>query len=105
MTETDAFFTHAIVGSPQSLELGRRLTLEDAKRQGLKVRLDSGDTGLTKAWQDWVVLSRATDPVGRPRTRPGRVRALLERHALVIATLGLVALAAAAVLLGIQSWR
>ena len=105
MTETDAFFTHAIVGSPQSLNLGRRLTADDAKRQGLKVQLDSGESGLTQAWRDWVVLSRATDPVGQPRQRPGRMRSILERRALVIATLGLISLLASAVLLGIQSWR
>ena len=105
MTETDAFFTHSIVGAPQSLSLGRRLHSEDAKRQGLKVHLERGDTGLSKAWREWVVLSHATDPVGQPRLRPGRMRGLMERHALVIATLGLAGLMASAVTMGILFWK
>ena len=105
MTETDAFFTHSIVGAPHSLSLGRRMNIEEAKRQGLKIRLETGDTALTNAWRDWLILSHAGDPVGQPRLRPGRMRRMMERYALVIAILGLVGLLACAITMGILLWN
>lgn len=104
MNETDAFFTHAIVGPPQSVILGRRLTAETARKDGLHIDLASGHSQLSTLWNEWVVLSHATDDTGKPRMRPGRVRGLLERHALAIALAGLIALAAAGALLGKPLW-
>jgi hypothetical protein len=105
MTEADAFFTHAIVGAPVTCILGRRLTRERADALGLQVNMQTGETRLSQVWRDWVVLSHATDAVGQPRLRPGRVRAMLERHALVIAGLGLVGLATSAVCAGLLFWK
>ena len=105
MTETDAFFTHAIVGAPVTCILGRRLTRERADTLGLQVNLQSGETRLSQLWRDWVVLSHATDAVGQPRMRPGRVRGMLERNALVIAGLGLASWVAGAVAAGISLWK
>lgn len=104
MTENDAFFTHAIVGPPQSVLLGRRLTTHDAQLQGLTIDLNDGSARLTSDWRNWVLLSRASDPIGQPRLRPGRVRGVLERYALAIAALGLMALLVSAVLIGAHLW-
>jgi hypothetical protein len=59
---------------------------------------------LSPIWQEWVVLSHACDPVGQPRVRPGRLRRVLERHALWIALLGLLALLASAAFWGAMRW-
>ena len=104
MNETDAFFTHAIVGPPQSVILGRRLTADAARKDGLHIDLASGHNQLSTLWSEWVVLSHATDDTGKPRMRPGRLRGMLERHALLIALAGLLALATAGTLLGMQLW-
>jgi len=103
MDETDAFFTHSIVGAPQSVLLGRRLGPREPAGQGLTLPPD-GRPGLTRLWQDWVVLSHACDPVGRPRLRPGPLRRSLERHALWIALLGLLSLLGSAAFWGVQRW-
>ncbi len=104
MDETDAFFTQTIVGSPLTVLLGRRLDPKDAPAQGLAVALSSGQTRLTRFWQDWVILSHACDPVGHPRMRPGKLRRFLERHALGIALLGLLALLGSAISWGLLLW-
>jgi hypothetical protein len=104
MDETDAFFTQTIVGSPLTVLLGRRLDPTDAPTQGLAVVLSSGQTRLTRFWQDWVILSHACDPVGHPRMRPGKLRRFLERHALGIALLGLLALLGSAISWGLLQW-
>lgn len=104
MDETDAFFTQTIVGSPLTVLLGRRLDPTDAPTQGLAVGLSSGQTRLTSLWQDWVILSHACDPVGHPRMRPGKLRRFLERHALGIALLGLLALLGSAISWGLLQW-
>lgn len=104
MDETDAFFTQTIVGAPLSVLLGRRQGLPDSQATGLAVDMASGQTRLSTIWQEWAVLSHACDPVGRPRIRPGPVRRILERHALSIAILGLLALLGSAALLGYLQW-
>lgn len=105
MDETDAFFTHTIVGAPLSVLLGRRQAHPTALASGLKVDLGTGETRLSRLWQEWVVLSHACDPVGQPRLRPGRVRRALERHALWIALAGALALIGTAVFWGVWLWR
>lgn len=104
MDETDAFFTHTIVGAPLSVLMGRRQAWPDPQATGLAVDMDSGQTRLGKIWKEWVVLSHACDPVGQPRMRPGRVRRHLERHALLIASLGLLALVGTAAFWGYLLW-
>lgn len=104
MDETDAFFTHTIVGAPLSVLLGRRQAHPTAQASGLKVDLGTGETRLSRLWQEWVVLSHACDPVGQPRLRPGRARRALERHALWIALAGALALIGTAVFWGVWLW-
>ncbi len=89
MDETDAFFTHTIVGAPFSVLMGRRLNASDFARQGLDVDLAAGTHRLSDSWHEWWVLSHAGDFPGRPRPRPGRLRLWMERHALWLALLGL----------------
>ena len=105
MTDADAFFTHAIVGAPVTCILGRRLRRERADALGLQVNMGTGEPRLSQIWQDWVVLSHATDVVGMPRMRPGRVRAVLERYALVIAGLGMAGLLTGAICVGLLLWK
>jgi len=104
MEEADAFFTQTIVGAPFTVLLGRRLQPGSVENQGLEMNLTTGESRLSRVWQEWVVASHACDPVGQSRLRPGRVRRLLERHALWLAVLGLLSLAGSLVLWGITSW-
>ena len=105
MDETNAFFTQTIVGAPFSMPLGVRSTLNQTLKNGLRIEFGSGQSRLSQAWHDWWVLSHAGDAPGQPRIRPSRVRRWLERHALWLAMLGLVSLAASAVAWGIVFWR
>ena len=104
MTEQDAFFTHTIVGAPLSVLLGRRQAHPAPQSEGLQVNPATGHTRLSRIWQEWFVLSHACDPVGQPRMRPGRVRRVLERHALWIALSGALALIGTAVFWGVWLW-
>jgi len=104
MDEADAFFTQTIVGAPFTVLLGRRIQPGSGERQGLEMDLATGENRLTRVWQEWVVLSHACDPVGQSRLRPGRLRRLLERHALWIAVLGLLSLAGSLVVWGLTPW-
>ncbi len=110
MDEADTFFTHTIVGPPYSVLLGRRLSGVETIAQGIAVHLPSGQQRLSQAWNDWIVLNHASDAPGRPRRRPGRLRRLLERHALWVAVLGLAALgvaglAVASIRAGVLPWN
>lgn len=93
MDEQDAFFTHGIVGAPFSVLLGRRLNTGDRTAQGLRLDPNSGDSRLSSTWRSWAIERLAALPAGQPRRRPKPLRRWLERHALAIAALGLVALA------------
>lgn len=104
MDDADAFFTHTVVGAPFTVLLGRRLNTEQVLAQGVAVDPVRGTARLTQAWQDWVVLSHALDPVGYPRSRPERLRRWLERHALWLALTGLFSLTASAVTWGMWWW-
>jgi len=89
MDETDAFFTHTIVGAPFSVLLGRRQSPAKTSDQGLEVPLGDGAPGLSEGWRNWVVLDHLDTPAGTPRRRPKRLRRWLERHALLIALFGM----------------
>lgn len=103
MDQTDAFFTQTVVGAPFTALLGRR-RLPGGATEGLAMDLATGENRLTRLWQEWVVLSHACDPVGVPRLRPPKWRRLLERHALWVAALGLLSLAASAISWGMLLW-
>lgn len=105
MDETDAFFTHTIVGAPLSVLLGRRQTTPQPSMPGLQVDLARGESRLADAWREWAVLSHAGDPAGRPRARPGRWRRWLERHALLIAVSGLLSWLASLATWGALAWN
>ena len=104
MDSTDAFFTHTIVGAPLSVLLGRRQTAAEVRAHGLHIDLNDGKARLSPLWQEWLLLSHACDRVGQPRLRPGRLRRLLERHALWLALAGLLALIGTAVFWGLMQW-
>ena len=50
-----------------------------------------------EGWRNWALLDHLDTPAGQPRRRPKRLRRWLERHALLIALLGLLMLAGSAV--------
>jgi hypothetical protein len=98
MTEEDMFFTHTIVGSALSLPLGHIPTHAAAVQAGLQVDMRNASTSLDQVWKDWVLLQGAYPYAGRHRRAQGALRRSLERHALVIAGLGLVMLLGALLL-------
>ena len=104
-TRADAFFTQSVVGAPFTALLGRRRSPGQPSPEGLNVQLATGEHQLTRLWRDWIVLSHACDPVGQPRSRPGKLRGLLERHALWLAVLGLTSLLVTAAIWGVMLWK
>lgn len=94
MTDEDIFFTHTIVGHALSIELGRpldrKLVNAQTSQPGLQTNLTDGVFSLSQVWKDWCLIQGAYPYAGRPRRRPGSLRRLLERHALVIAVVGLI---------------
>jgi hypothetical protein len=105
MDATDAFFTQTIVGAPHTLLLGHRLSANDSSLQGLEINPNSGESRLTQAWRDWFILSHANDAPGTTRKRPDPLRRKLERHALSLAAVGLLSLAATAIYWGVMQWK
>lgn len=97
MDETDAFFTHTIVGAPFSVLLGRRQGPSSESTQGLEVPLGDGSVSLSEGWRSWALLDHLDTPAGQPRRRPKRLRRWLERHALLIALLGILMVLGSAV--------
>ncbi len=97
MDETDAFFTHTIVGAPFSVLLGRRQGPSNESTQGLEVPLGDGSVSLSEGWRSWALLDHLDTPAGQPRRRPQRLRRWLERHALRIALVGILMLLGSAV--------
>ncbi len=98
MDEQDAFFTQAVVGAPFSVLLGRQMSATAQQAQGIEVQATVGGSRLSPAWQPWAIERTATLPAGVPRPRPRGLRRWLERHALLIALLGLSSLFASALL-------
>ncbi|MGC4393795.1 hypothetical protein [Hydrogenophaga sp. T2] len=92
MDEQDAFFTHAVVGPPFSVLLGRRMSAAAGQAQGLQIDPADGDVRVSPAWQPWVIERLSELPPGVPRRRPKAWRRWVERHALGIALLGALAL-------------
>lgn len=105
MDQADAFFTQTVVGAPFTTLLGRRRVPGQSGVEGLELQLATGDHQLTRLWRDWIVLSHACDPVGIPRSRPGKVRGLMERHALWLAVSGLASLLVTGVIWGAMLWK
>lgn len=92
MTEEDMFFTNTIVGPALSLPLGNHLTPTTSSQSGLMVDMRGAGTSIDQVWKDWVLLQAAYPYVGRHRRAPGAFRRSLERHALLIASVGLLTL-------------
>lgn len=103
MTEQDAFFTHTIVGAPMPVLLGRRAP--GSGDSGLELDAETGATRLSPAWQPWAIQRLSEWPVGVPMKRPGKWQRTLERHALLIAGLGLLALVAGVVMVVLAGSR
>lgn len=103
------FFTHTIVGSALSVPLGNGFTRATSGQSGLQVNMRNASTSIDEVWKDWVLLQGAYPYVGRPRRAQGSVRRSLERHALLIASLAVLALAGAviaiAVIFGLPIWN
>jgi hypothetical protein len=95
MTEEDKFFTHTIVGPALSVHLGYAAAVPERPGTGLQVDLRNAGASLDSVWKDWIVVQGAYPYVGLPRSAPGALRRKIERHALLIAALGLVLSAAA----------
>ncbi len=70
----NAFFTQTIVGAPFSVLLGHQLEADQLSVHGIEIPLRGGNTQLSRVWKDWMVLDCASEPSGKPRRRPGRVR-------------------------------
>lgn len=104
MNESDAFFTHTIVGAPFSVVLGRRLGPREMAASGLEVHPGTGWQRLSEAWDDWLVLDHTTDRPGRPRRMPSPLRRWMERHALLVAGFGLASLLMSAAFWGAMAW-
>lgn len=105
MSETDAFFTHTIVGAPMSVLLGRQAKpARRAGSEGLQIDMTQGRAMLSPAWQSWVIATQACAPVGIPRMRPTRARRWLERHALLIAAAGLFSTTVTVIFWGVSRW-
>lgn len=102
MNETDLYFTHTIVGAPQTVMLGVRVTLPSVSLHGVEVNLSQGQSRVNQAWQDWLALQQHHSVTGRPLPRPGRTRRWLLRHSLTLALLGLASLSAGLALLAWQ---
>ncbi|MDQ7744339.1 hypothetical protein [Hydrogenophaga pseudoflava] len=104
MDPTDAFFTQTVVGAPFTVLLGRRRQPGGTGAEGLQVDLATGESRLSRLWNEWALLHHATPP-GSARMRPGRVRRLMERHALWMAALGLLSLTGSAISWGVLLWK
>ena len=104
MDDSDVFFTQTIVGAPFTVMLGRRQMHSGSGREGLNIDTQTGEARLTRLWQEWIVLSHKDDPGGQPRRRPGRLRRVLERHALWVAILGLLSLVSTLAFWGWMTW-
>lgn len=94
MTEEDIFFTHTVVGQALSVEMGRPLDRQRAETypSGLQTSLASGSFSLPQVWKEWCLIQGAYPYAGLPRRRPGRFRRWLERHALILAAVGVLML-------------
>ncbi|MCU0762696.1 MAG: hypothetical protein ACK40L_13920 [Hydrogenophaga sp.] len=103
MNDSDAFFTHTIVGAPFSVVLGRRLGPRHTSTSGIEFHLGTGHHRLSEVWNDWLVSNPAFDVPGRPRRRPGRYRRILERHAFWLACFGLASLTGSALFWGLMA--
>lgn len=99
MLDNDQYFTQTIVGAPQTVLLGARVSLPKAIQAGMQINLQNGKSYFVQAWHDWVALHRHDLSTGLPQRRPGALLRWLNRHALLIGgigfTFGLAALALA----------
>jgi hypothetical protein len=108
MTDEDLFFTHTIVGPALSLHLGSIQAPSAHQGAGLQVNMRNASTSLDRVWKDWILIQGAYPYAGLPRRKPGALRRWIERHALLIGAMGLLAglgaLGVSLVVLGGQRW-
>lgn len=108
MTDEDIFFTHTVVGQAMSIEMGRPMDRKNAQAHvqasGSQVGFVDGHFSLSQAWKEWCLIQGAYPYAGLPRRRPGRFRRRLERHALILASVGLLMLLLATGLLVVLIW-
>ena len=108
MTDEDIFFTHTIVGQAMSVEMGRPLDRRSVhapdQKAGLQASFVDGRASLPQVWTDWCLIQGAYPYAGLPRRRPGRFRRWLERHALVLAAVGVLTLLSGTGLLIVLIW-
>ena len=108
MTDEDIFFTHTVVGQAMSIEMGRPMDKKSAhahtQPSGSQVGFVGGHFSLPQVWKEWCLIQGAYPYAGLPRRRPGRFRRWLERHALLLASVGLLMLLSATGLLVALIW-
>lgn len=105
MNDANTFFTQTIVGAPFSVSLGRQLVASNVNTPGIEVNMLGADTRLSQIWSDWIVITHASERIGRPQRRTGSVRRWLERHALWLAVLGVSSLVSTAAIWGFMKWN
>lgn len=91
MSDDDLYFTHAIVGAPQTVFLGDRVTVPSMAVAGMQVDLHTGHSRMSEAWQDWMVMHRRDPANGLPLRRPSPLMRWLVRHTLLLGIVALVA--------------
>lgn len=108
MTDEDIFFTHTVVGHAMSIEMGRPMDRKSANAQiqapGSQAGFAGGHFSLPQVWKEWCLIQGAYPYAGLPRRRPGRYRRWLERHALILASVGVLMLLSATGLLAVLIW-
>ncbi len=101
MSDDDLYFTHAIVGAPQTVFLGDRVAMSNVSMAGMQVNLDTGKSHISEGWQTWMALYRHDSASGLPVRRPSRLQRWLLRHtvliSMVVFVLGVTALIASIV--------
>lgn len=104
MDPVDLNFTYSIVGPPMSVVLGKRASARDGSAAGVAVSMKGARPRLSTEWLEWWLLRTAEEWAGgRARRRPGRARLWLERHGLLLASLGVLLLAVEAGV--VLAWR
>lgn len=110
MTEQDIFFTHTIVGPPLSIELGRPLVpikrpRSAAHPDALQANMARDRFSLGPAWRTWCLIQGSYPYAGLPRHRPGKARRLLERYALVLASVAVLMMLISASIIASVLWQ
>jgi hypothetical protein len=94
VTDVEHYFTQSIVGAPFSVVLGTRAPEAATAARGVEVSLEGGLARLSAFCKDELLIgTSATGPLVRRLSSPQR--RWLERHALLLAGAGILALCSA----------